>query len=79
VSDVRDYQKLKHFEGLCPYQWRSGVKHDCSSVMELWRDKGNMLHNKLSEKVELEPDFLFPLLKCSDLANEEPSRSVLCW
>lgn len=38
-----------------------------------------MLRNKLDEKVELEPDFLFPLLKCSDLANgrTEPERFVL--
>jgi len=79
VSNVRDYQKLKHLEGLCPYQWRSGVKHDCSSVMELWPDERKVLHNKLSETVELEPDFLFPLLKCSDLANgrTEPERFVL--
>jgi hypothetical protein len=79
VSNVRDYQKLKHLEGLCPCQWRSGVKHDCSSVMELWPDERNVLHNKLNEEVELEPDYLFPLLKCSDLANgrTEPERFVL--
>jgi hypothetical protein len=79
VSDVCVYKKLKHFEGLCPYQWRSGVKHDCSSVMELSRDNENVLRNKLGERVEIESDFLFPLLKCSDLANGriEPRRSVL--
>jgi hypothetical protein len=79
VSNVRVYKKLKHLEGLCPYQWRSGVKHDCASVMELKRDENNTLHNKLDEKVEVEPDFLFPLLKCSDLANgrTEPERFVL--
>jgi len=79
VSDLRVYQKLKHLEGLCPYQWRSGVKHDCSAVMELRRDAGNGLQNKLHEVVDLEPDFLFPLLKCSDLANGRttPERFVL--
>lgn len=79
VSNVRVYNTLKHLEGLCPHQWRSGVKHDCASVMELWRDENNTLRNKLDEKVELEPDFLFPLLKCSDLANgrTEPERFVL--
>ena len=79
VSNVRVYKKLKHLEGLSPYQWRSGVKHDCASVMELWRDEENALHNKLDEVVEIEPDFLFPLLKCSDLANgrTEPERFVL--
>jgi hypothetical protein len=79
VSNVRIYTKLKHLEGLCPYQWRSGVKHDCASIMELRRDEKNTLRNKLDEKVELESDFLFPLLKCSDLANgrTEPERFVL--
>jgi hypothetical protein len=79
VSDIRIYRKLKHLEGLSPYQWRSGVKHDCSSVMELWRGDRNFLENKLGEEVELESDYLFPLLKCSDLANgrTEPKRFVL--
>lgn len=79
VSNVRVYQKLKHLEGLSPYQWRSGVKHDCASVMELWRGEGTALHNKLNERIEIEPDFLFPLLKCSDLANgrTKPRRFVV--
>ncbi len=79
VSNLPLYQKLKHLEGLCPYQWRSGVKHDCSSVMELRRDGENALRNKLGESVELEPEFLFPFLKCSDLANgrTESDRFVL--
>jgi hypothetical protein len=37
--------------------------------MELWRNGGGKMRNKLNEEVELEPDYLFPLLKCSDLAN----------
>ncbi len=79
VSNLRVYQALRHLEGLSPYQWRSGVKHDCSSVMELWRNGGTTFHNKLDEEIDLEPDFLFPLLKCSDLANgrTKPERFVL--
>jgi hypothetical protein len=79
VFNVRTYRRLKHLEGLCPYQWRSGVKHDCASVMELRRANGRGLHNKLGEQVKIEPDFLFPLLKCSDLANgrTEPDRLML--
>lgn len=69
VFDIRTYRRLKHLEGLCPYQWRSGVKHDCASVMELRRANGRGLENKLGEHVNIEPDYLFPLLKCSDLAN----------
>jgi hypothetical protein len=79
VADIRTYRRLKHLEGLCPYQWRSGVKHDCASVMELRRAGGETLHNKLGQDVCIESDYLFPLLKCSDLANGrvEPARFVL--
>jgi hypothetical protein len=79
VADIRTYRRLQHLEGLCPYQWRSGVKHDCASVMELRRTAGDALHNKLGEDVCIESDYLYPLLKCSDLANGriEPTRFVL--
>jgi hypothetical protein len=79
VFDIRTYRRLKHLEGLCPYQWRSGVKHDCASVMELRQINGGMLENKLGEHVSIEPDYLFPLLKCSNLANGriEPERFVV--
>jgi hypothetical protein len=79
VFDIRTYRRLKHLEGLCPYQWRSGVKHDCASVMELRRTNGRTLENKLGEHVSIEADYLFPLLKCSDLANGriEPERFVV--
>ncbi len=56
-------------KGPAPYQWRSGVKHDCASVMELWLDEQNVLRNKLGERANFESDYLFPFLKCSDLAN----------
>lgn len=79
VFDIRTYRRLKHLEGLCPYQWRSGVKHDCASVMELRRTDRRTLENKLGEHVSIEADYLFPLLKCSDLANGrlEPERFVI--
>ena len=79
VADIRAYRRLQHLEGLCPYQWRSGVKHDCASVMELRRAEGKSLVNKLGEDVRIESDYLFPLLKCSDLANGRvtPTRFVL--
>jgi hypothetical protein len=69
VYNIRTYRRLRHLEGLCPYQWRSGVKHDCASVMELRKVDRLGLQNKLGETVEIEAEFLFPLLKCSDLAN----------
>lgn len=79
VADIKTYRSLKHLEGLCPYQWRSGVKHDCASVMELRPAEDGSLTNKLGERLRLEPECLYPLLKCSDLANGRivPSRTVI--
>jgi hypothetical protein len=79
VADIRTYKRLRHLEGLCPFQWRSGIKHDCSGVMELRLSGRGMTENKLGEQVKLEPEFLYPLLKCSDLANGRirPERLVL--
>ena len=76
---IDTYQRLHHLEGLCPYQWRSGIKHDCASVMELRPDAHGVLRNKLGERVVIEPDYLYPLLKCSDLANGRsvPERMVV--
>jgi hypothetical protein len=79
VADLDTYRRLRHLEGLCPYQWRSGVKHDCVSVMELQPDEHGVLRNKLGEAVLIEPEYLYPLLKCSDLANgrNAPERMML--
>jgi hypothetical protein len=79
VADIKTYRRLRHLEGLCPYQWRSGVKHDCSSVMELTPDEAGVFQNKLGENVLIEPESCYPLLKCSDLTNgiNVPKRCVL--
>lgn len=52
------------FEGSCCFEWRQGVKHDCSKVMEL-RRLGEVLQNGFKEKVDIEPALLFPLVKSS--------------
>jgi len=79
VSNIEAYQKYHHLDGgSTAYTWRSGVKHDAAKVMEFTRD-GNDLINGLGEVVDIEDDYLFPLLKSSDLANGrlEPRKSVL--
>ena len=79
VADIVAYRRRRHLEGLCPFQWRSGVKHDCAGVMELRSAKVGHFENKLGEVVKLEPQNLFPLLKCTDLANGHttPERFVI--
>ena len=79
VADVSAYERWKHLGGEEIYKWRSGVKHDCSKVMELWKD-GNRLRNGFDESVDLEDEYIFPMLKSSEITNghsKEPTRWML--
>jgi hypothetical protein len=78
VSDVETYGELRDLDGSEHRKWRSGVKHDAAQVMEFTRDNGHFV-NGLGERYELEDDYIFPLLKSSDLANDRlrPARFVL--
>jgi hypothetical protein len=79
VADVEAYGRRKHLAGESSHRWRSGVKHDVSKVMELHRD-GAGYRNGFGERVELEGDFIFPMLKSSDVAKgriETPARWML--
>lgn len=51
------------------YIWRSGIKHDCSKVMELECNNGVII-NGHGFSIDIEDDFLFPLLKSSDIGND---------
>lgn len=80
VADLALYERWKHLVGPRRYRWRSGVKHDCSKVMELRRCGPNSYLNGFQEDVQLEPRFLFPMLKSSEVANgtvAEPTRWML--
>jgi hypothetical protein len=69
VSDLDNYRAHKHLDGgSSHYTWRSGLKHDAAKIMEL-HPSGEILHNGLGEEVDIEGDYLFPLLKSSDLGN----------
>ena len=79
IADVDKYLRRRALLGPELYRWRSGLKHDCSAVMEL-RPLGSSYINGLHEKVDVEPDYLFPLFKSSDIANGrivKPKRYVL--
>lgn len=54
----------ENFDGRCCFEWRQGVKHDCSKVMELTRRNGT-LQNGHKEVVQIEDDIVFPLVKSS--------------
>ncbi len=52
------------FLGKCCFEWRQGVKHDCSKVMELSLN-GVSMTNGLKESVDIENSYVFPLIKSS--------------
>lgn len=68
VASVELYERWKHLHTTSTNKWRSGIKHDCAKVMELTKE-GNMYRNGFGELVELEDQFVFPMLKSSDVAN----------
>ena len=69
VSDVAAYARHRELVGSNSNRaWRSGVKHDCSKVMELKRGISGFV-NGFGEEVHIEPDLLFPALKSSDVAK----------
>lgn len=68
IADLDTYRRWRHLRGGEPPSWRSGIKHDCSKVMEL-RRHGGQYRNGLDELVSLEDIFLFPMLKSSEIAG----------
>jgi hypothetical protein len=78
VADIDAYLRLQNINGVSCRTWRSGVKHDAASVME-FKQHGEHYVNGMREECNLEPTYLFPLLKSSDIANGRliPTRLAL--
>ena len=68
VSNVEVYGEDGICDGRSPLVWRSGVKHDCSKIMEL-SENDNVFTNGLNELVDVDMHTLFPLLKSSDIGK----------
>jgi hypothetical protein len=87
VSDLRLYKTTTAYarnhtnastNSNSQWTWRSGIKHDCSSVMELLSD-GQSLRSQAGRALDLEPRYLFPFLKGSQVASGQvqPTRRVI--
>ena len=66
VYSFQDYDESSIIDGKSTFIWRSGVKHDCSKVMELEQVNGHF-KNALDEEIDLEDNLTYGLLKSSDL------------
>jgi len=72
IARVEYYERWKHLVGEERYRWRSGIKHDCSKVMELEKEEHGY-RNKLGELYDLEDTYIYPMLKSSDIAKKKTS------
>lgn len=73
IADIRTHTNIFMDSGTSDITWRQGVKHDAASVMELIIDEGTHI-NKLGEVVSVEPEYVYPLLKSSDLFHYDKIR-----
>ena len=75
---VRDFEAFSRvsflFVNKTTTPWRSGIKHDCSKVMELSKSNHGLI-NGFGEIIDIENTFIYPLLKGSDIANEKITRT----
>lgn len=69
ISNINYYNQTKQYYGPMKSLWRSGLKHDCSSVMELKLVNGSLL-NGFGEIVDIESQYLYPYVKSSDVAKD---------
>ena len=69
VRDLETFSQVNYFfVNKNSTKWRSGIKHDCSKVMELSKSNAGLI-NGFGEVIDIEDKFLYPLLKGSDVAN----------
>jgi hypothetical protein len=68
VSNLDTYSNAERIDGKCPFEWRQGIKHDCSSIMELDKVNGHFV-NGMKEEIKLENELVYGILKSSDLKN----------
>lgn len=55
-------------DGKSCFEWRQGVKHDCSKIMELEKHDDGYL-NKKKEIVDIEDTLIYPLIKSSSIKS----------
>lgn len=73
VSNLEKFDRFSHVLGESPQKWRSGVKHDASDVMEFTRTAAGLVNGEGDAEV-LELEYLYPLLKGSDIGSSKPWR-----
>ncbi|NJN97042.1 MAG: hypothetical protein HC875_24580 [Anaerolineales bacterium] len=73
VSDIERYETTSELDGVSPFVWRHGLKHDCAKIMELAGQNGTCTNGN-NELVDIEPETAYALLKSSDLRSFESAQ-----
>lgn len=74
IANIDSYEQSSFTEGVSSVTWRQGLKHDAAAIMELTYDEVGNFRNKYNEPVAVEPEYIYPLLKSSDLFHDEDRR-----
>ncbi len=75
IANLKSFERSERFYGRSSMKWRSGIKHDCSRVMELFPGEQGDFMNGLGKTVDLESTFLYPMIKSSELMKTPPVSS----
>ncbi|QTA91360.1 hypothetical protein [Desulfonema magnum] len=75
IADINTYNLLKDVDSQSEIPWRSGIKHDCSKVME-FNLKDGKLFNGFQEQIDIPGDYLYPMYKSSHVANDKLKKPV---
>jgi hypothetical protein len=76
VADVDRHESVRAADGVSPYEWRSGLKHDAAAVFELRATPGPAA--RTGEALDLEAEFVHPFLKSTDVFRGR-ERELVRW
>jgi len=71
-SNAQNIYMRPEIDGKCQIEWRQGVKHDCSKVMELDAVAPGLFQNGFGDVFDFQLGrFVYPLVKSSDIKAHE--------
>ncbi|GIK64903.1 MAG: restriction endonuclease NspV [Chloroflexota bacterium] len=79
IADIQRFSRVAFVGGTCEYEWRQGLKHDATEVMELVGDESGQLWTKQGQLLDVETENIYPLLKSTDVYHGRltPTRWVI--
>ena len=69
-SNIQRDSSVLDIDGRCPFEWRQGIKHDCSKVMELQAIDTGVFQNGIGGVYSFQlGQYVYPLVKSSDIKS----------